>query len=76
MDGPSGIHTPQTAKSREREERIAAREREQRRLRDRSSRRRNAWPSAASSGVRAAAAPQVRYYRAGSRDPTFSDVWR
>ena len=61
-----------TAKSRERERRIAAREREQRRLRaefehaERVVERRPA--------VRRQ--PQVRYYRAGSRDPNFSDVWR
>ena len=61
-----------TAKSRERERRIAAREREQRRLRaefehaERVVERRPA--------VRRQ--PQVRYYRAGSRDTTFSDVWR
>ena len=65
-------HPVSTAKSRERERRIAAREREQRRLRaefehaERVVERRPA--------VRRQ--PQVRYYRAGSRDPNFSDVWR
>jgi hypothetical protein len=59
-----------TAKSRER--RLAAREREQRRLRAEFER---AEPVVERRPV-VRRQPQVRYYRAGSRDPGFNSVFR
>jgi hypothetical protein len=60
-----------TAKSRERERRLAAREREQRRLREEFERAERVVERRPVKRQ-----PQVRYYRAGSRDPSFSDIFR
>jgi tetratricopeptide (TPR) repeat protein len=73
---PVHVPPPQTAKSRAREERIAAREREQRRLRIEFEKAQRVAEMRGVERRRAPQRPVVRYYRAGSRDTTFSDVWR
>jgi hypothetical protein len=73
---PAHVPPPQTAKSRAREERIAAREREQRRLRIEVEKAQRVAEMRGVERRRAPQRPVVRYYRAGSRDTTFSDVWR